>query len=127
MLCRTWGLDRVQFVGAQHGRSLLAWYKWADLFVLPSDREGMPLALLEAMASGLAILTTDVSELADLVGDCGLVVPPSEHQLSCAITRLSRDRILLAALQERSRARSHLLGWDKAVAQINTLYESLSA
>ena len=74
------GVDHVRFVGAQHGRDLVRWYDWADLFVLPSDREGMPLALLEAMAAGLAVVTTDVSELGDQVGDGGLVVPAGANR-----------------------------------------------
>ena len=121
------GLHHVRFVGAQHGRALVAWYDWADLFVLPSDREGMPLALLEAMASGLAILTTDVSELAEQVGGAGLVVPPDEQHLAHAISHLCRNGELLLSLQEQSRARGRSFGWNTAVAQLTTLYESIPA
>jgi glycosyltransferase involved in cell wall biosynthesis len=121
------GLPQVRFPGVQHGEDLVAWYQWADLFVLPSDREGMPLALLEAMAAGLAVLTTDVSDLAQLVGDAGLVVPPSEQQLVLALRRLARDRELVTVLQRRSRVRGRSFGWDVAVAQLTALYESLPA
>lgn len=121
------GLGHVRFVGVQHGRALLARYDWADVFALPSDREGMPLALLEAMAAGLAVVTTDVSDLADQVGAAGLVVPPDVGHLMDAITLLARDRNLLATLQERSRARGRLFGWDIVVAQLTNLYESLPA
>ncbi len=126
-LCTELGLDHVRFVGAQHGRALVDWYDWADLFVLPSDREGMPLALLEAMAAGLAVLTTDVSELAEQVGDAGLVVAPGVEHLAHAIALLARDTVLLTTLQARSRARGRSLGWDTAVAQLTSLYESLPA
>ncbi len=53
-------LRNVRLVGAQRGEELSRWYQWADAFVLPSDREGMPLVLLEAMAAALAIVSTDV-------------------------------------------------------------------
>lgn len=121
------GVDHVRFVGAQHGRDLVRWYDWADLFVLPSDREGMPLALLEAMAAGLAVVTTDVSELGDQVGDGGLVVPAGAQTLARAISLLAGDRELLASLQQRSRARGRSFGWDTAVTQLTRLYESLPA
>jgi glycosyltransferase involved in cell wall biosynthesis len=121
------GLGHVRFVGAQHGDDLIAWFDWADLFVLPSDREGMPLALLEAMAAGLAVLTTDVSDLAEQVGDAGLVVPPGEQHLAHAISLLARDGDLLTTLQQRSRVRGRTFGWDAAVAQLARLYESLPA
>ena len=48
-------LENVRLVGAQRGAALNEWYRWADAFVLPSDREGMPLVLLEAMAAALAL------------------------------------------------------------------------
>jgi glycosyltransferase involved in cell wall biosynthesis len=121
------GVGHVRFVGAQHGRDLVGWYDWADLFVLPSDREGMPLALLEAMAAGLAVVTTDVSELGNQVGDVGLVVPAGEQPLAAAISLLAGDRELLASLQQRSRARGRSFGWDTAVDRLTHLYESLPA
>jgi glycosyltransferase involved in cell wall biosynthesis len=121
------GVGHVRFVGPQYGHDLVGWYDWADLFVLPSDREGMPLVLLEAMAAGLAVVTTDVSELGDLVGDAGLVVPAGAQPLAGAISLLAGDRDLLAALQQRSRARGRSFGWDVAVAQLTRLYESLPA
>jgi glycosyltransferase involved in cell wall biosynthesis len=126
-LCRTHNLDNVRLVGPQHGKQLLGWFEWADLFVLPSDREGMPLALLEAMAAGLAVVTTDVSDLPEQVGDAGLVVPRADGYLVEAIRSLARDRTLLHILQGRSKARGHSLGWDASVAQLARLYENLPA
>ncbi len=118
-------LSHVQFVGAQYGAALVTWYEWADLFVLASDREGMPLALLEAMAAGLAVVATDVSELSEQVGGAGLVVAPDEPHLAGAITSLARDRTLLTQLQDRARARGRSLGWDSVVARLSSLYEDL--
>jgi glycosyltransferase involved in cell wall biosynthesis len=126
-ICRTLDLGNVRLVGAQHGKDLLGWYQWADLFVLSSDREGMPLALLEAMAAGIAVVTTDVSDLAEQVGDAGLVVPCGDEHLVRAISSLARDRNLLSILQSRSRARGRSFGWDASVAQLARLYENLPA
>jgi glycosyltransferase involved in cell wall biosynthesis len=120
-------LDHVRFVGIQHGGALVAWYQWADVFVLPSDREGMPLALLEAMAAGLGVITTNVSDLACLVGDGGLVVPPHADNLATAISRLAGNRLLVTDLQTRSRRRGRAFGWNGAVDQVSDLYESLPA
>ena len=121
------GLHRVRFVGVQHGPDLLRWYRWADIFVLPSDREGMPLALLEAMAAGLAIVATDVSEVAGQVANAGLVVPPDTGHLVGAITALARHGQLLDDLKRRSRIRGRSFSWDSAVTQLSDLYESLAA
>jgi glycosyltransferase involved in cell wall biosynthesis len=121
------GLEGVRFVGRQSGPALQAWYAWADVFVLPSDREGMPLALLEAMAAGLAVVATDVSDVAVQVGDAGVVVAPDDGPLAEAIASLARHQPHLSTLQGRSRARGRAFGWDAVVARLATVYESLPA
>lgn len=69
-------------------------YAEHDIFVLPSLVEGMPLVLLEAMASGLAVVTTESSGMTDLVEDGHdglLTVPGDAHSLAAAISSLCRD------------------------------------
>jgi glycosyltransferase involved in cell wall biosynthesis len=69
-------------------------YAEHDIFVLPSLVEGMPLVLLEAMASGLAVITTESSGMTDLVEDGHdglLTIPGDADSLADAIGRLCRD------------------------------------
>jgi glycosyltransferase involved in cell wall biosynthesis len=68
-------------------------YKAADIFVLPSEREGMSAALVEAMASGLPAVVTPVSGVADLLrdGTNGRVVDGSVEQLEDALGSYLRD------------------------------------
>ncbi|HUP70232.1 MAG TPA: glycosyltransferase, partial [Acidimicrobiales bacterium] len=54
------------------------WYRGADVFVLPSRREGLSNALLEAVASGLPVIATDVGETRAVLGGAGRVVPPGD-------------------------------------------------
>ena len=71
-----------------------ALYAEHDIFVLPSLVEGMPLVLLEAMASGLAVVTTESSGMTDLIENChdGLLTIPGDAQsLLAAIATLCRD------------------------------------
>jgi glycosyltransferase involved in cell wall biosynthesis len=66
----------------------------SDLFVLPSLWEGLPMALLEAMAAGLPIVATEVSGTVQVMtsGETGLLVPPRNvPQLAQAITELLAD------------------------------------
>lgn len=80
----------------------------ADIYVQPSFQEGMPNAVLEAMASALPIVATRVSGNVDLVtdGDNGLLVPPGDAAaLAAAVARLLEDRASARRMGQRSRLR----------------------
>lgn len=84
--------ERVRFVGSQKDVRPFLWS--ADIFLLASDDEGAPLALLEAMACGLPYVSTPWGVAAEAEpGLCGLVVPiRSPWQLAGAMASLIRDR-----------------------------------
>jgi glycosyltransferase involved in cell wall biosynthesis len=68
-LCKKLRLQNIDFAGRADGDSLINYYRKADIFVLPSEREGMPLVLLEAMASRLPIIGSDVIGIRELIVD----------------------------------------------------------
>lgn len=72
--------DHIRFLGVRS--DVRAWFVAADLFVLPSDSEGMPMALLEAMGMGAPVLATRVGGVPELVrdGETGRLVPPKNPQ-----------------------------------------------
>ena len=65
--------DRIILAGVR--RDIATLLNAADLFVLSSDVEGMPLALAEALACGLPVIATDAAGVAELLNDCGEIVP----------------------------------------------------
>ena len=78
----------------------------ADIYVQPSFQEGLPNAVLEAMAMGLPIVATRVSGNEDVVadGDNGLLVPPGDPDaLAAALRRLVADPALALRMGRRSR------------------------
>jgi glycosyltransferase involved in cell wall biosynthesis len=78
----------------------------ADVFVQPSEREGISFALLEAMGHGLAVVATNGPGNPEVVGDSGLLVPAGdEDALVAALMRVSSDLSLRASLQRCARAR----------------------
>jgi glycosyltransferase involved in cell wall biosynthesis len=80
----------------------------ADIFCLPTYyREGVPKVLIEAAASGLPIVTSDIAGCKDVVEDgfSGILVPPRDlHALKRALTRLINDNEFRRLTGERSRA-----------------------
>ena len=102
-----------------------------DLFVLPSLWEGLPNALLEAMAAGLPVVATAVGGTPEVVVDgvTGFLVPPRDPQaLADAILRLLRDPELRQRMGEAGRARvaAHF-SIEQMVHKTEALYEQLLA
>lgn len=99
--------DRVHFLGLRADVPNLL--RSADLFVLPSLSEGLPLALLEAMLAGAPVVATHVGEIPEVLGDgvYGLTVPPADAvALAEAIHRILDDPEEACAMGERARVRA---------------------
>ena len=97
----------VEITGYLSGDAIWAAYAGADIFVLPSYREGLPTVILEAMSFGLPVVTTRIRGAADLLEDeiNALFVPPGDPEsLAAAILRLLRDPELRASMGDRNRA-----------------------
>ncbi|HUC90002.1 MAG TPA: glycosyltransferase [Patescibacteria group bacterium] len=121
-------LKNVKFVGRADGQKLLNYYKDADIFVLPSELEGMPLVLLEAMAMGLPIVATDVTGTRDVVEDDenGFLVPYGDtEKFRAALLKTGSDKKLYEKLSRKSRIMADKYSWDKVALQFEKLYEKI--
>ena len=93
--------DRVRFVGWVDGEAKLGLFRDADVFVLPSYTEGLPNAMIEAMAAGLPVVVTPVGSVPDVVTDGvqGLLVEPrSVAALTTALRKLLREPATRASM-----------------------------
>lgn len=113
--------ERIRFRGWLDREDLAVIYREADLFVLSSRDEGMPNVVLEAMASGLPVVSTAVAGACDLVveGETGLLVPPEDAMaLAGAIRCLLHSAPTRAAfgVQGRRRVESHF-SWRVAATR----------
>jgi glycosyltransferase involved in cell wall biosynthesis len=105
--------DRVAFLGACSPGEVRAQLRTAELFVLAAVRDetgrmdGIPVALMESMASGVPVVTTSVSGIPELVGDdAGFLVEPGDPAaLSKAMTRILEDADLARRLAVQARSR----------------------
>jgi len=107
---RTIGLgDKVIFHGSLQGQVLAEEYKKAGIFVLPTSNDSQPLVLLEAMASGLAIISTRIGGIPKMVADGkeALLISPKQPQLLAeSIVRLLDDEDLRQRLGKNARERA---------------------
>src|SRR5215218_7505499 len=100
--------DRVRFAGRVGQDEIGAFYRAADIFCLPSFAEGVPVVLMEAMASGLPVVSTRVNGIPELVEDgvSGLLVAPGRSDLLAeALRTLADDAAYRAELGDAGRAR----------------------
>jgi glycosyltransferase involved in cell wall biosynthesis/GT2 family glycosyltransferase len=117
--------DRVAFFGPRADTE--AFYRAADLLVLPSLYETFSLAAHEAAAAGLPVVATPVSGVRSLVGDdaAGLLVSPSRESVSAALVRLARDPALARRLGAEGRRRVAGQTWDASVDEVIGVYRDL--
>lgn len=118
--------DRVQFTGKQSDPEL--WYGMSDIFVFPSQYEACSLAVLEAAASGLAMVLTDVGGARDVVdnGIGGCIVEPYGAVIARTIGALLNDPGRLNALGKQARMRMESLTWDDTYRKFKAVYDHLS-
>lgn len=98
----------VRFAGAVGQDLVRAHYTAADVFALPSFAEGVPVVLMEAMATGLPVVSTRIAGIAELVdhGVGGLLVAPGRAEpVAEALERLAADPLLRARLGRAGRER----------------------
>lgn len=113
--------QRVTIRDAVDRATLEECYARADAFVLPTFHEGYGMALAEALARGLPIVSTRAGAVPETVpADAGLLVPPGDPAaLRDALARVLDDAALRARLAAGARrARAHLPGWDAACARL---------
>ena len=129
---RAAGLARdVAFVGPAYGEHKAQLLAQADVLVLASYSEGLPYALLEAMAAGCVPIATPVGAIPDVVsqGEHGLLVAPRDAEaVADAIAKLAGDRAGLARMSTACRARIAAgYSLERVARDFSTLYWGLCA
>jgi glycosyltransferase involved in cell wall biosynthesis len=120
---------RVCFAGPAFGRDKLLLFSTADALLLPSYAEGLPYALLEAMAAGLPPIVTPVGAIPDVVADGlhGLLVPPrNPAAIARAIGALTERRVLARLSQAAARRASVSYSIQSVAQRFAALYASLA-
>lgn len=118
--------DSVRFVGYVPDDELASWYAAATLFVFPSLYEGFGFTPLEAMASGVPVLTSNRSSLPEVVGDAGMVLPPDDPtSWADTIAMLLSSPEKRAAMVEAGYRQAASFSWDDTARQIADVYRQV--
>lgn len=128
-LYRAAGLGgHVRFHGTQLGRDKIGFLQRADIFVLPSRNESFGIANLEAMASGLPVVSTRTGAIPEYLepGVHGLLVDPGDAEgLADGLRRLIADAELRARLGAAALRRAREYDWDVVAARVAAMYDKL--
>ncbi|MDP3716491.1 MAG: glycosyltransferase family 4 protein [Acidobacteriota bacterium] len=122
--------DRVTLAGELDAEALVTCYDSADVFVLATRRETYGMAVAEALARGLPVVSTTTGAIPDLVGaDAGVVVPPGEvAPLAEALSRVIGDADLRARMAAGAReVRDRLPVWEVAAARMDAALQKLNS
>lgn len=116
---------RIVFTGFVQGQVLQELYSNAYLYVLPSDVEGMPLSLLEAMSFGNCCLTSDIDECASVLGNAGITFAKGDvADLTAKMQELCNKPQLVDRYKQR--VADHVLrqyNWDEVTQKTLELYQ----
>ena len=119
------GCENIIFTGFVEGDELDELFSNAYVYCLPSDLEGMPISLLEAMSYGNCCLTSDIPECTEVLGEYGLSFKKSDKEaLKAKLEELSADSAMVQ--KYKSSAQEYILdkyNWDEVCDKTLALYE----
>lgn len=118
--------DRVHFIGFVDEADLPTLYSDATLFLFPSLYEGFGLPLLEAMACGVPVVSSNASCLPEVVGDAGILLAPHDPEAwQATIHRLLLNTPRRVALIGAGAIQARRFSWRKSAHHLLTIYDKL--
>lgn len=118
--------ERVHLTGYVADELLPSLYGAAEIFVYPSFYEGFGLPVLEAMACGAPVITSNTSSLPEVAGDAALLVDPQDHEaLAAVLSRLVGDEKERRTLSERGIERAQRFTWQHTAQITLDVYRSV--
>lgn len=126
VIAQTGLADRVQMLGFVPDDDLPALYSGARALLAVSLYEGFGLPVLEAMACGTPVITSNLSSLPEVAGEAGMLVDPLDiAAISAAIKRLLTDASLREQLSAAGIQQARRFTWSSAASQLKSIYAGL--
>ncbi|OQY46060.1 MAG: hypothetical protein B6242_08865 [Anaerolineaceae bacterium 4572_78] len=118
--------SHLHFTGYIPDEDLPAIYNGADVFVFPSLYEGFGLPVLEAMACGTPVITSNISSLPEVAGKAALYVfPKNIQEITDAMYRLLTDSALADDLRTRGLTQAKKFSWEKTAQETIAVYKQI--
>lgn len=118
--------EDIIFLGYVPGEDLPGLYSIAELFVFPSFYEGFGLPVLEAMACGTPVITSNVSSLPEIVGNAGIVVNPKDvDALAEAMKKVLLGEELKRSMISKGLERARRFSWETSAKETLKICQSL--
>lgn len=118
--------DDIRLTGFVDDRDLPTLMAMAELFVFPSLYEGFGYPVLEAMASGVPVITSTSSSLPEVIGDAGILVEPDDLKgISNAMRKILRNPRFRRSLRNKGLKRARQFSWEKTARRTLEVFESV--
>lgn len=117
----------VRFAGYVDGADIAAVYSGASLFVYPSLYEGFGLPILEALACGAPVITSNTSSMPEVAGAAAVLVTPTDaEELTAAIEGVLEDEGKRARMRREGIERAALFSWERCAKETLEVYRKVA-
>jgi len=126
-LIQKYELHNVKLHGKKTGKDLIEHYQSADIFVLPSLKEGVSLSMLEALAAGLPVVASDSPEMRPILDECGVLIEdPTATNYAKALDALLSNRDTMNHLSTLSVQKARSYSWENVLDSIEEVYKGFN-
>lgn len=101
-------------------------YKLSKIFIFPSLYEGFGMPIVEAMAAGVPVITSNISSMPEVVGDAAILVNPySVDEITSAITKIIENEELEKEMIKKGLEQAKKYTWENSVKKLEKIYSEL--
>jgi glycosyltransferase involved in cell wall biosynthesis len=119
-------IDQIKLTGYVVNTDLPAIYSMCELFLYPSLRESFGIPMLEAMASGAPVITSNTSSMPEIAGDAAVIINPFKPaQITTAMINLLNDNELRSANIEKGFAQARSFTWRRMAEEVLDIYKEI--